>query len=74
MRSRAVPTCSIDPKTGVSESQPVFVRCKKRFTDGKKHRFRSVVENCRASNGRVVLRQILHPARPTTASARPGAA
>ena len=30
----------------------MFVRCKKRFKDGKEHRYWSVVENCRVSGGR----------------------
>ena len=38
----------------------MFVRCKKRFKDGKEHRYWSVVENCRVRGGRVVQRQVLH--------------
>ena len=38
----------------------MFVRCKKRFKDGKEHRYWSVVENCRVSGGRVVQRQVLY--------------
>ena len=37
----------------------MFVRCKKRFKDGKEHRYWSVVENVRVSGGRVVQRQVL---------------
>ena len=33
----------------------MFVRCKKRFKDGKEHRYWSVVENVRVSGGRVVI-------------------
>ena len=36
----------------------MFVRCKRRFKDGKEHRYWSVVENVRG--GRVVQRQILY--------------
>ena len=38
----------------------MFVRCKKRFKDGKEHRYWSVVENVRVSGGRVVQRQVLY--------------
>ncbi len=38
----------------------MFVRCKKRFKDGKEHRDWSVVENVRVSGGRVVQRQVLY--------------
>ena len=37
----------------------MFVRAKKRFEDGKEHRYWSVVENVRNPNGRVVQRQVL---------------
>ena len=37
----------------------MFVRCKKRFKDGKEHRYWSVVETVRVSGGRVVQRQVL---------------
>ena len=36
------------------------MRCKKRFKDGKEHRYWSVVENVRVSGGRVVQRQVLY--------------
>ena len=38
----------------------MFVRSKKRFKDGKEHRYWSVVENGRVSGGRVVQRQVLY--------------
>ena len=38
----------------------MFVRCKRRFKDGKEHRYWSVVENVRVSGGRVVQRQVLY--------------
>ena len=38
----------------------MFVRAKRRFKDGKEHRYWSVVENCRNRDGRVVQRQLLY--------------
>ena len=38
----------------------MFVRAKRRFKDGKEHRYFSVVENCRNRDGRVVQRQVLY--------------
>ena len=38
----------------------MFVRRKRRFKDGKEHRYWSVVENVRVSGGRVVQRQVLY--------------
>ena len=38
----------------------MFVRAKRRFKDGKEHRYWSVVENCRNGDGRVVQRQVLY--------------
>ncbi len=38
----------------------MFVRCKKRFKDGKEHRYWSVVENVRVRGGRVVQRHVLY--------------
>ena len=38
----------------------MFVRCKKRFKDGKEHRYWSVVESVRVGGGRVVQRQVLY--------------
>ena len=37
----------------------MFVRAKRRFKDGKEHRYWSVVENVRNRDGRVVQRQVL---------------
>ena len=37
----------------------MFVRAKRRFKDGKEHRYWSVVENRRNADGRVVQRQVL---------------
>jgi len=38
----------------------MFLRAKKRFKDGKEHRYWSVVENQRMPNNRVVQRQVLY--------------
>jgi len=38
----------------------MFVRSKRRFKDGKAHRYWSVVENVRNRDGRVVHRQVLY--------------
>ncbi len=38
----------------------MFVRCKRRFKDGKEHRYWSVVENVRVHGSRVVQRQVLY--------------
>ena len=38
----------------------MFLRSKNRFKDGKQHRYWSIVENRRVSNGRVVQRQVLY--------------
>ena len=38
----------------------MFLRAKRRFKDGKEHRYWSVVENCRNPDGRVVQRQVLY--------------
>ncbi len=38
----------------------MFVRAKRRFKDGKEHRYWSVVENARNPNGRVIQRQVLY--------------
>jgi len=38
----------------------MFLRCKKRFKDGKEHLYWSIVENRRVSGGRVVQRHVLY--------------
>ena len=38
----------------------MYLRAKKRIKDGKEHRYRSIVENCRNLDGRVVQRQVLY--------------
>ena len=51
----------------------MFLRSKKRWKDGKTHRYFSVVENRRVRSGRVVQRQVLFWERSTIASKRHGA-
>ena len=41
-------------------SSAMFVHCKRRFKDGKEHRYWSVVENVRVRGGQVVQRQVLY--------------
>ena len=38
----------------------MFLRCHKRKKDGKEHRYWSIVENRRVSDGRVVQRHVLY--------------
>ncbi len=38
----------------------MFLRAKKRFKDGKEHRYWSIVENRRVAGDRVVQRQVLY--------------
>ena len=38
----------------------MFLRCKVRRKDGKRHRYWSVVENTRCAGGRVVQRHVLY--------------
>ena len=38
----------------------MYLRAKKRFKDGKEHRYWSIVESCRNLDGRVVQRQVLY--------------
>ena len=38
----------------------MFLRAKRRFKDGKEHRYWSIVENRRTSANRVVQRQVLY--------------
>ena len=38
----------------------MFLRDKRRFKDGKEHRYWSIVENRRTAGGRVVQRQVLY--------------
>ena len=52
----------------------MFVRCKMRRKDGKEHRYWSVVENVRVRGGRVGSARCSTSGRPTTVSARRGAA
>ena len=52
----------------------MFVRCKKRFKDGKEHRYWSVVESTRVEWGWIGIASFSISARSTTASAPSGAA
>jgi len=38
----------------------MFLRCKKRFKDGKEHFYWSIVENQRGSGGRIIQRHVLY--------------
>ena len=38
----------------------MYLRAKKRFKDGKEHRYWSIVESCRQHDGRVAQRQVLY--------------
>ena len=38
----------------------MFLRCKKRWKDGKEHLYWSIVENCRVAGGRILQRHVLH--------------
>ena len=55
-----MPTYPLDPGIAAVDAFPMFVRCKRRFKDGKEHRYWSVVESCRLRGGRVVQRQVLY--------------
>ncbi len=55
-----MPTYPLDQAGDESDVVPMFVRCKRRFTDGKEHRYWSVVENVRVHSGRIVQRQVLY--------------
>ena len=47
-----MPTYPLDRDAGAADDSAMFVRCKKRFKDGKEHRYWSVVENVRVPNRR----------------------
>ena len=55
-----MPTYPLDRADEAPDALPMFVRCKRRFKDGKEHRYWSVVENVRVRGGRVVQRQVLY--------------
>ena len=38
----------------------MFLRCNRRFKDGKEHRYWNIVESKRCAGGRVVQRQVLY--------------
>ena len=55
-----MPTCPLYRVDEEPDVVPLFVRCKRRFKDGKEHRYWSMVENVRVHDGRVVQRQVLY--------------
>ena len=55
-----MPTYPLDRGAAAADDSPMFVRCKRRFKDGKEHRYWSVVENVRVRGGRVVQRHALY--------------
>ncbi len=55
-----MPTCPLYRVDEEPDAVPLFVRCKRRFKDGKEHRYWSMVENVRVHGGRVVQRQVLY--------------
>ena len=55
-----VPTYPLDRTGKAPDASAMFVRCKRRFKDGKEHRYWSVVENVRVRGGRVVQRHVLY--------------
>ena len=55
-----MPTYPLDRDAAAADDSPMFVRCKRRFKDGKEHRYWSVVENVRVRGGRVVQRHVLY--------------
>lgn len=38
----------------------MFLRCKRRYKDGKEHQYWSIVENKRVAGGRTIQRHVLH--------------
>jgi len=55
-----VPTWSIEKGNFSADTGGMFLRAKKRFKDGKEHRYWSIVENRRVAGGRVVQRHVLY--------------
>ncbi len=55
-----MPTYPLDRDAAAADDSPMFVRCKRRFKDGKEHRYWSVVENVRVRGGRVVQHHVLY--------------
>jgi hypothetical protein len=51
----------------------MFLRAKKRYKDGKEHRYWSIVENQRLPNGKVWQRQVSILVKSTTAKKPDGA-
>jgi len=59
-KSLIVPTYPLGFSILALENRDMFLRAKKRFEDGKEHRYWSTVENRRMPNKRVVQRQVLY--------------
>ena len=57
---RVVPTYPLERAGKAPDALPMFVRCKRRFKDGKEHRYWSVAENVRVRGRRVVQRHVLY--------------
>jgi hypothetical protein len=55
-----VPTLPIEFGLISADTFRMFLRSKKRFKDGKEHRYWSIVENRRVAGDRVVQRQVLY--------------
>ena len=55
-----MPTLPIEFGRISADTFRMFLRSKKRFKDGKEHRYWSIVENRRVAGDRVVQRQVLY--------------
>ncbi|MCY4259251.1 MAG: hypothetical protein OXC91_03180, partial [Rhodobacteraceae bacterium] len=55
-----MPTCPLDRTGKAPDALALFVRCKRRFKDGKEHRYWRVVETVRVDGGRVVQHHVLY--------------
>lgn len=55
-----MPTLPIEFRLISTDTFRMFLRAKKRFKDGKEHRYWSIVENRRVAGDRVVQRQVLY--------------
>ena len=57
---RVLPPYPLERAGKAPDALPMFVRCKRRFKDGKEHRYWSVAENVRVRGRRVVQRHVLY--------------
>ena len=55
-----MPTSPLDRAGKAPDALALFVRCKRRFQDGKEYRYWRVVENVRVGGGRVVQHHVLY--------------